>query len=78
MTPMVGNPFSNEFNIIMNVISKMVRSRTVWTIAIMFILAGFEGVRDIIPVAFQTPLFGLLGLLTAYFRMDAKVDFKGE
>ena len=60
----------------MEIISRMARSRTMWTILIMFIIAGFEGVRDIIPVAFQTPLFGLLGLLTAYFRMDAKVDFK--
>jgi len=56
-------------------IKKLLSSRTVWTITAMFIVAGFDGVREFIPDAFETPLFGLLGLLTAYFRMDARVKF---
>ncbi len=54
---------------------KALKSRTVWVIIFSFLLAGFEGVRDFVPVAYQTPLFGLLGLLGAYFRVNPKVDF---
>ena len=59
-------------------LSNIFKSRTVWVIVVTFIMAGFEGVRDFIPQAYQVYVFGGLGLLATYFRIDAKVDFKGE
>ena len=47
-------------------------SRTVWTVVAMFVLAGFEGIRDLIPAAAQTPVFAVLGALAAYFRVNAR------
>ena len=55
---------------------KLIKSRTVWVIVVTFVLAGFEGVREFVPIAYQTPLFGILGALAVYFRVNTKVDFK--
>lgn len=56
-------------------LNKIIRSRTVWVITFTFVLAGFEGVRDFIPVVFQTPVFGLLGLLAAWFKLNPSQDY---
>ena len=56
---------------------KIIKSRTVWVILATFILAGFEGIREFIPAVYQVYVFGGLGLLATYFRIDSKVDFKG-
>ncbi len=55
---------------------KLFKSRTVWTIIVLFIINGFTGIRSYVP-AFWLPLVnGLLGILAIYFRADQKVDFK--
>lgn len=56
----------------MEKLSVAFRSRTTWTVVLMFVLAGFEGVRAFIPVELQTYVFGALGMLATYFRVNVK------
>ena len=56
---------------------KLIKSRTVWVILATFVLAGFEGIREFIPVALQVYVYGGLGLLATYFKLDPSQDYKG-
>ena len=56
---------------------KIIKSRTVWVILATFVLAGFEGIREFIPVAFQVYVYGGLGLLATYFKLNPSQDYKG-
>jgi hypothetical protein len=49
---------------------KALKSRTVWTITIMFIIGGVEAVAMFIPDAVETPLLAALGLAAAYFKLN--------
>jgi len=51
-------------------VKKLLKSRTVWTIVAMFVIGGFEGVRDVIPAVYQVYLYGGLGLLATYFKLN--------
>ncbi len=49
------------------------KSRTVWTIVVMFIIGGVNSIHDIIPANLVTIIDGALGALAIYFRVNPKV-----
>lgn len=48
------------------------RSKTVWTFIVLFILNGVEGVRDSIPANVMEVLNPILTLAGMYFRVNPK------
>lgn len=57
-----------------NKIIAVLKSRTFWTAVVLFLVAGVEGIRDMIPAAAQTPINFILTILIGYFRVNPKVD----
>ena len=57
---------------------KILKSRTVWVILATFVFAGFEGVREFIPVALQVYVYGGLGLLATYFKIHPSQSYGDE
>ena len=55
---------------------KIFKSRTVWTIIILFIVNGIQGIHSYIPTDIMPIVNALLGLAAIYFRVKPKVDFK--
>jgi hypothetical protein len=49
------------------------KSRTVWTIVVLFIINGVTGIQDSIPANIMDILNPILGLLAIYFRINPKV-----
>ena len=56
----------------MEKIYKALRSRTVWAAIALFAVSGFDGVREFVPDALETPISGVLALMVAYFRVNPK------
>ena len=56
----------------MNKILKALKSRTVWTVIVMFIISGVDGIREIIPSNALPMVEGILGLLAIYFRVNTR------
>ena len=54
---------------------KALKSRTNWTVALMFLIGGTEALVGIIPEAYTTPLLFVLGLAAAYFKMNPSQDY---
>ena len=52
------------------------RSRTVWTVIVLFLINGVAGIKAYIPVSWLPAVNGILGILAIYFRVDQKQDFK--
>ena len=53
-------------------ILNLAKSRTVWTILVLFIVNGFEGVRDLFPGAWLPIIDALLSSLAIYFRVNPR------
>ena len=51
-------------------LSKAFKSRTLWTVVALFIVAGFDGVRELIPEVYHVYVYGLLSLLATYFKLS--------
>ena len=49
------------------------KSRTVWTIIVLFLISGVQGVSSFIPANLLEPIQGLLALLAVYFRVNPRV-----
>lgn len=54
---------------------KILKSRTVWAVIALFVINGFTGIRESIPVGWLPYLDGVLGLLAIYFRANPKQEF---
>ena len=54
---------------------KILRSRTVWTVVLMFLIGGFESIGGLIPGGFTTAILGGLGLLATYFKMSPSQSY---
>lgn len=54
----------------MDKIIKALTSRTFWTIIILFVIAGFNGVQQFIPASLVTPIEGVLTFLVVYFKVN--------
>ncbi|MDI6788487.1 MAG: hypothetical protein QME51_08965 [Planctomycetota bacterium] len=52
---------------------KFLRSRTVWTIVVLFIVNGFEGVRELLPGNWLPTVDFFLSAAAIYFRMNPRV-----
>ena len=63
------------------VLSKIVsalKSRTVKTILVIFLLNGVSSIQTYIPAEWLPLVNGILSILAIYFRVDQKRDFKEE
>lgn len=52
---------------------KFLKSRTVWTVVLMFLVGGVSGIKDVIPADFMPYINGLLAIAAIYFRTHARV-----
>ena len=54
------------------------KSRTVWTIVILFVINGVEGVRGSIPANALPIIDAILSVLAIYFRVAPKAELGGQ
>ena len=54
------------------------RSKTVWTIIVLFLINGVAGIRGYIPSDWLPLIDGVLGLLAIYFRINPQAEQKVE
>lgn len=57
----------------MNKYLGLLKSRTFWSAVVLFLVAGVDGIKDLIPHAVQLPLDVVLTALVGYFRANPKV-----
>ena len=50
-----------------------VRSRTVWTIVLMFIISGIQGVHNALPADAIPAIDAFLAACAIYFRVNPRV-----
>lgn len=53
----------------METIVKALRSRTFWTIVMMFLIGGTEAISGLVPDELTTPILFVLGALATYFKL---------
>lgn len=58
----------------MNKLKLALKSRTAWTVVVMFVLNGVTGVRELVPPTLLPLLDAALGILAIYFRVNRKAD----
>ena len=54
---------------------KALKSRTVWTVAIMFLIGGTEAIAGLVPDSYTSPILFVLGLLATYFKLRPSQDY---
>lgn len=54
----------------MNTLIKILKSRTTWTLVLMFVIGGVDAIATVIPEGVKTPLMGALSLLAVYFKIN--------
>ena len=54
----------------MQSVFKALKSKTVWTIIIMFLLGGTEALSGVIPDEVQTQVLFVLGVLATLFKLN--------
>lgn len=59
----------------MNKIIKAFKSRTVWTIIIMFLVGGTEAITPLVSSEVTTPILFALGALATYFKLNPSQDY---
>lgn len=57
-------------------ILKLLKSRQFWTIVLLFIVNGIEGVKEFMPANALPIINSILGLLSVYFRVSPKQNFE--
>lgn len=55
---------------------KLLKSRRVWAIIVMFLIGGFEGISGMIPGAIVTPVLGVLGVAATYFSFNPSQNYE--
>jgi len=53
-------------------IQNAIKSRTAWTIVVMFLISGVEGIREFVPAGWLPLVNGALSMLAIYFRIKPK------
>jgi hypothetical protein len=53
----------------------MLGSRTFWTVVVIFVLNGFNGIHGMIPAGWVLPLDTVLGLLAVYFKVNPSQNY---
>lgn len=51
------------------------KSRTAWTILVLFLFNGISGIKDIVPPEYQSYVNGALSLIAFYFRANPQAKF---
>ena len=60
----------------MSQIKNIIKSRTVITVVILFLIGGIGSIREFIPESILPIITALLSALAIYFRINQKVNFK--
>ena len=60
----------------MNTLFGYLKSRTVWTLIILFVINGIEPIRELLPGVWLPLVDGVLGILGIYFRIKPKQKFE--
>lgn len=50
------------------------KSRTTWTIVILFLINGVSGIRELLPGNWLPIVDAVLSLAAVYFRVNRKAD----
>ena len=53
------------------------KSRTVWTIVVMFLINGVQGIHSMVPAEWLPFIDGILSMLAIYFRVAPAQTFGG-
>ncbi|KKN17883.1 hypothetical protein LCGC14_0961420 [marine sediment metagenome] len=53
----------------------ILKSRQMWTVLLLFVINGVDGIRELISPSFLTLLDSVLGFLVIYFRVKPKQEF---
>jgi len=62
----------------MEYIEKAIKSRTVWTIIIMFVIGGIQAIEPFMSPQVFAFINGALSLVAVHFRISPKQDFSKE
>lgn len=54
----------------METLIKIVKSRNVWTVVLMFIIGGVNGITQYIPDEISKLILGILTVLAVYFKIN--------
>lgn len=54
---------------------KLLKSKTNWTILVMFLIGGFEATVQFIPDVIETPLLGVLAVAALFFKMNPSQEY---
>ncbi|MES2006890.1 MAG: hypothetical protein V4436_02145 [Patescibacteria group bacterium] len=61
----------------MNKVLLALKSRTIWTIVLMFVIGGVNAVSTFIPPVVEVPLMGALSFLAMYFHVNPSQNYTG-
>ena len=53
------------------------KSRTVWTIVVLFLINGVQGIHSMIPAELLPFIDGILSMLAIYFRVAPRQNLGG-
>lgn len=53
----------------------MVKSRTFWTVVVMFLVGGVQAVQSMIPAHDVVFVEGVLGLMATYFHLNPSQNY---
>lgn len=56
----------------------ILKSRTTWTIVVLFLVSGVTAIRAFIPTGLQPIIDGVLSLLAIYFHTNPSQNYSGE
>ncbi len=59
----------------MNKIVLALKSRTFWTIVLLFVINGVSGIHDSIPANYVTIVDTVLSLLATYFHVSPRQSY---
>lgn len=56
----------------MDTLIRAIQSRTIWTIAVMFLIGGVQALQPVMDAETYVIVNGLMSLLAGYFRLNAR------
>lgn len=59
----------------MKKIPLILKSRTTWTLVVLFVINGLNGIHDMIPAMWLAPIDSLLGVLAIYFHVNPRQNY---
>lgn len=54
---------------------KILKSRTFWTVAIMFVFNGLQAIKTSVSPNWQVGIDGALSLMALYFKMNPSQEY---